>query len=71
MRKVRRSRRGLKSRPGDADHGSAGSGELLRQLGQYESANGWPVSPFGIVMAIVAAAIVYPIARFVRFLVRH
>lgn len=70
MRKVRRSRRGLKSPRRGSEHGSADSGDLLRQLGQYESANGWPVSPFGIVMAIVAAAIVYPIARFVRFLVR-
>ena len=71
MRKVRRTRRGLRSPRSDSDHGPPDSGELLRQLGQYESANGWPVSPFGIVLAIIAAAIVYPIARFVRFLVRR
>jgi hypothetical protein len=64
MRKVRRRRRGYDYRPAE-------SGDLLRQVGQYENANGWPVGPVGIAMAVVVVAIAYPITRFVRFMTRR
>jgi hypothetical protein len=71
MRKTRRRWRGRDDAHRAPVQASVGSGGFLRQVGQYETANGGPLSLAGIVLALGAAAILYPIARFVRFMVRR
>lgn len=68
-----RSKRRVRSR-GRVSEGSgpvAGSGSFLGQIGLFESANGLPHGPGAIALAIVAALVIYPISRLVRFVTRR
>jgi hypothetical protein len=44
---------------------------FVRQVGLFESANGMPHGPVAILLAIVMAILVLPVARFVRWLIRR
>lgn len=59
-----------RTRGGSADPAS-GAGDLLGQIGLFETGNGLPHGPIAIVAAIVVAVVIYPITRFVRFLARR
>jgi len=48
-----------------------GAGSFVDQVGLFETANGLPHGPTAIVLAIVAALVIYPIGRFVRFVTRR
>ena len=58
-----RSKRRARSRGRVSEDGgpAAGSGSFLGQIGHFESANGLPHGPGAIVLAIVAALVIYPI----------
>jgi hypothetical protein len=68
-----RSKRGARSRGQVGEGGTAapGSGGLLGQVGLFETANGLPHGPAAIALAIVAALVIYPITRLVRFVTRR
>lgn len=48
-----------------------GSSGFIGQIGLFESANGLPHGPAAIVMAIVAAIVIYPISRLIRMVFRR
>jgi hypothetical protein len=48
-----------------------GTGGFFGQVGLFETANGLPHGPAAIVLAIVAAVVVYPITRLVGRLRRR
>jgi len=48
-----------------------GTGGFWRLVGNSESINGMPNGVFGIALALAAALVVYPVTRFVRWLVRR
>ncbi len=48
-----------------------GSGGFLGQVGLFETANGLPHGPAAIALAIVAAIVIYPIAKLVGMLRRR
>ena len=53
------------------DPAAAGTGGFLGQVGLFETANGLPHGPVAIALAIVAAILIYPIARLVGMLRRR
>jgi hypothetical protein len=68
-----RSKRKARAHTSSGDPGSteAGSADLIGQVGLFETANGLPHGPAAIALAIVAAIVIYPISRLVRFLARR
>lgn len=69
-RSRRRSGRPARHRSEDGSRPS-GSGGFLGQIGLFETGNGLPHGPAAVALAIVAALVIYPIARFVRYLTRR
>jgi hypothetical protein len=66
--KQRARRRG---RGGDDGTTDSGSGSFAGQVGLFETANGLAHGPGAIAVAIVAAVLIYPITRLVRFVTRR
>jgi hypothetical protein len=66
-------RRGGRQRGNGAGEGSSAerSGGFIGQVGLFESANGMPHGPVSIALAIVAAVLILPVTRFVRYLTRR
>jgi len=64
-----RSRRGRSANT--TDEHAAGTGGFLRQIGLFETANGLPHGPGAVALAIVAAVLIYPIARVVGMIRRR
>jgi hypothetical protein len=63
--------RGRRSRSGDTDATASGTGGFVGQVGLFETANGLPHGPGAIVVAVLLAVAVYPIARLGRALTRR
>jgi hypothetical protein len=68
-----RSKRRRRKGTGTDEDGvpARGTGGFLGGIGLFESANGLPHGPGAIVMAIVAALILYPLSRLLRTIVRR
>ena len=69
-----RSRRGQQGSKSDAPADPAaadGPGDFVGQVGLFETGNGLPFGPVEIALAIVAAALIYPITRVVGMLRRR
>jgi hypothetical protein len=68
-----RSKRKGRARKASGDKGSpeAGAGDLVGKVGLFETANGLPHGPAAIALAIIAAIVIYPISRLVRFVQRR
>ncbi len=61
-----------RDRSNDRQDGQAsGSGGFLGQLGLFETANGLPSGPMAIVLALAAAAVIYPLTRLLRMVTRR
>jgi hypothetical protein len=71
MAKTRRAAKGKTRRSRDAGTASEGSGGFMAQIGLFETGNGLPHGVFALVLALVAAIVVYPISRLVRSVGRH
>jgi hypothetical protein len=71
MGKKRRRSKDVERRRGTSDSESDGSGSFVEDVGLFEAANGFPHGPTAIVLAIVAAIVIYPIGRFIRFVTRR
>jgi hypothetical protein len=50
---------------------AAGADDFVGQLGLFETGNGFPIGPFEIALAIVAAVLIYPITRLIGLLRRR
>ncbi len=69
-----RARRGSKRRQSTATDDRAtggGTDDFLGQVGLIETGNGLPIGPIEIVLAYVAAVLIYPITRLVGMLRRR
>ena len=68
MAKRRRGTAGRPPSPIEPAHGPSGSSTngFLGQIGLFETGNGLPHGPLEIVLAIVAAIVVYPVTRLFR-----
>jgi hypothetical protein len=68
-------RKRLHDRPaGHANEAQAtheGSGPFVGQVGLFETANGLPHGPMAIVLAIAAAAVLIPLTRMARSIIRR
>lgn len=73
MTKPRRGTRRRRGRDGAAETHPAGEGAdgFARQLGLFETANGMPHGPVAILLAVLMAILVLPVARFARWLIRR
>jgi hypothetical protein len=49
--------------PATGEPGTSGSDDFIGQIGLFETGNGFPFGPFEIVLAIIAAVLIYPITR--------
>jgi len=49
----------------DHESGSGGSGDLVGQIGLFETGNGLPHGPLEILLAVILALIAYPISRLI------
>lgn len=58
------------NRPKDETE-ATGNGGFLGQIGLFETANGMPHGPLEIILAIVAAIIVYPMTWLARRITRR
>jgi hypothetical protein len=59
-------RRNDQPRPrSDSESGSGGSGDLIGQIGLFETGNGLPHGPLAILVAVILALIAYPISRLI------
>jgi hypothetical protein len=70
MARSKRRAQSQRDLPTDGDR-ATGSGSLAGQVGLFETANGLPHGPGAIALAILAAVVIYPISRLVRFLRRR
>jgi hypothetical protein len=70
MAKSRRGSRRRRSQSTD-DQAAGGTGGFLGQVGLFETANGMPHGLGAIALAIVAAILIYPIARVVAMFRRR
>ena len=68
-----RPRRGSRRRRSTAtdEPGTAGSDDFIRQIGLFETGNGFPFGPVEIALAIIAAVLIYPITRLVALMRRR
>ena len=68
MAKRRRGTAGRSPSPSEPVHGPSGSSTngFIGQIGLFETGNGLPHGPLEIVLAIVAAIVVYPFTRLFR-----
>ena len=71
MGKKKRQARDAERRRAAAGPQPDGSGSFIEDVGLFETANGFPHGPTAIVLGIVAALVIYPIGRFVRFVRRR
>lgn len=53
------------------ERAAGGTGGFLGQVGLFETANGLPHGPTAIALAIVAALVIYPVSRLIRWVTRR
>ena len=73
MAKRRRGTAGRSTSPSKPVDGSSGgsTNDFIGQIGLFETANGLPHGPLEIILAIVAAIVVYPFTRLFRMVRRR
>ena len=71
MARKKRPANDAQLRRATSDSEPDGSGSFVEDVGLFEAANGFPHGPTAIVLAIVAAIVIYPIGRFIRFVTRR
>ena len=70
MARARRRSQGRRA-PATGVPEAAGADDFVGQLGLFETGNGFPIGPFEIALAIVAAVLIYPITRLIGLLRRR
>lgn len=68
---ARRSGVAVRYGPGSPDGFGTEQRRRLQQIGLFETANGMPHGPVAIVLAILAAMLVLPVARLLRYVTRR
>ena len=53
-------------RPAQGDHTAIDPADTARQLGLFETGNGWQHGVFGILVALIAALVWLPLGSFLR-----
>ena len=71
MARARRKSRIRGSPATDDPAKGGGTDDFLGQVGLFETGNGLPFGPVEIVLAFVAAVLIYPVTRLVRRLLRR
>ena len=64
-RSSRRQSRPTADEPAGRTHAD-GTGGFVRQIGLFQTGNGMPVGPVEIVLAFLAAVLIYPVVRLTR-----